>query len=89
MHWLDLFSQLDMTIHYVPGKSNIVADALLYCPDLAAIIGSVESSLLTCSSSSTMILVVGILGCIAWLVLNPNTIGGKDCMLILNSTWFI
>ena len=47
MHWLDLFSQFDMTICHVPGKSNIVADALLCCPGLAAVIGSDEYSLLT------------------------------------------
>ena len=40
----------------------------------------------TCSGSSTMTLVVGILVCTAWLVLCLNDIGGKDCMLILNST---
>ena len=31
----------------------------------------------TCSSSSMMTLVVGILVCIAWLVPYPNDIGGK------------
>ena len=36
-----------MTICHVPGKYNIVADALSHCPDLAVVIGSVESSLLT------------------------------------------
>ena len=46
MHWLDLFNQSNITIHYVPRKSNVVADALLHCPDLAAIVGSLESSLL-------------------------------------------
>ena len=29
------------------GKSNVVADALSCCPDLAVVIGSVESGLLT------------------------------------------
>ena len=46
----------------------------------------------TCSSSSMMTLVVGILVCIAWLAPYPNNIGGKDCMLMLNNTvdnsWF-
>ena len=36
-----------MSIPHVPEKSNIVADALLHCPNLAAVVGSVESSLLT------------------------------------------
>ena len=35
--WLDLFSQFDMTIHYVPGKSNVVANALSHRPDLAVV----------------------------------------------------
>ena len=47
MHWLDLFSLFDMAIHHVPGKSNIVTDALLAFPNLDAVFGSVESSLLT------------------------------------------
>ena len=47
MCWLDLFSQFDMTICHVLGKSNVVADALLRCPDLAVVVGSVESGLLT------------------------------------------
>ena len=47
MRWLDFFSQFDITIHYVPGKFNVVADALSCRPDLAAIIGLVEFSLLT------------------------------------------
>ena len=47
MHWLDLFSQFDITIHHVPGKSNVVGDALSRCPDLAVVLGSVESGLLT------------------------------------------
>ena len=46
----------------------------------------------TCSGSSMMTLVVGILVCIAWLMPYPNDIGGKDCMLMLNNTvnnaWF-
>ena len=36
-----------MTICYVPGKSKVVTDALSRRPDLAVVIGSVESSLLT------------------------------------------
>ena len=47
MHWLDLFSKLDMTFFHVPGKSNAVAYALLYCPDPTAVVGLVESTLLT------------------------------------------
>ena len=47
VHWLDLFSQCYMTIHHVPGKSNVVTDALSWCLDFAVVIGSVESSLLT------------------------------------------
>ena len=47
MRWLDLFSQFDMTISHIAGKSNIVADALSCYPDLAVVIGSVESGLLT------------------------------------------
>ena len=47
MHWLDLFSQFDMTICHVPGKSNVVADTLSHRSDLAVVVGSVESSLLT------------------------------------------
>ena len=43
MRWLDLFSQFDMTICYVPGNSNVVTNALLRCPDLAVVVGSVES----------------------------------------------
>ena len=46
----------------------------------------------TCSGSSMITLVVGILVYIAWLVPYPNDIGGKDCMLMLNNTlnsvWF-
>ena len=47
MYWLDLFRQFDMTICYVPGKSNILTNALLHYPDLASGVGPVESSLLT------------------------------------------
>ena len=47
MHWLDLFSQFDMTIHHVPGNSNVVADALSHHPDLTEVFGSVEFGLLT------------------------------------------
>ena len=47
MRWLDLFSQFDMTICHVPGKSSVVTDALSCHPDLAVGIGSVESGLLT------------------------------------------
>ena len=47
MHWLDLFSQFYMTIHHVPGKFNVVADALSHPPDLAVVLGSFESGLLT------------------------------------------
>ena len=36
-----------MTIHHTTGKSNDVADALLPHPDLAVVIGPVESGLLT------------------------------------------
>ena len=36
-----------MTIHHVPGKSNVVADTLLHYLDLAAVVGSVKSGLLT------------------------------------------
>ena len=36
-----------MTIHHVPGKSNVVANAISCCPDLAVVFGSVESGLLT------------------------------------------
>ena len=46
MHWLDLFSQFDIAICYIPRKSNVITDALSYCPDLAAVVGSIESSLL-------------------------------------------
>ena len=46
----------------------------------------------TCSGSSMMTLMVGILASIAWLVPYLNDIGGKDCMLILtktvNNAWF-
>ena len=40
-------SQFNMTIHHVPGKSNVVADALLHHPDLAVVVRLVESGLLT------------------------------------------
>ena len=36
-----------MNICHISGKSNVVADSLSCCLDLAAIIGSVESGLLT------------------------------------------
>ena len=39
--------QLDMTIHRVPGKSNVVAIAFLHYLDLAAVVGLVKSTLLT------------------------------------------
>ena len=47
MCWLDLFSQFNMTICHVPRKSNVVADALSHCSDLAIVVGPVESGLLT------------------------------------------
>ena len=47
MHWLDLFSQFDTTIHPVPVKANFFTDVLSWQPELAAVLGSVESSLLT------------------------------------------
>ena len=47
MCWLDLFSQFDMTIYHVPGICNIITNDLLCCPDLAIVVRSVESSLLT------------------------------------------
>ena len=50
MQWLDLFSQFDKTIYHaprIPGKFNVVVNALLHHPDLAAVFGSVKSSLLT------------------------------------------
>ena len=47
MRWLDLFSQFDITIYNIPGKSNGINNALLYCPDLAGDVGLVESGLLT------------------------------------------
>ena len=47
MHWLDLFSQFDMTICHIPRKSNVVPDFLSCLPDLAIVVGSVESGLLT------------------------------------------
>ena len=36
-----------MTICHIPGNSNVIADALSHCPDLAVVIVSVESGLLT------------------------------------------
>ena len=36
-----------MTICHIPGKFNIIADVLSCCLDLAAVVGSVESSLLS------------------------------------------
>ena len=36
-----------MTISHVSGKSNVVIDALSHCPDLAVVVGSVGSGLLT------------------------------------------
>ena len=44
---MGLFSQFDMTIHHVPGKSNVVTDTLTYCPDLSIVFGLVKSGLLT------------------------------------------
>ena len=41
----------------------------------------------TCSGSSMMDPCGGHVSvCITWLVPYPNDIGGKDCMLMLNST---
>ena len=42
-----LVSQFGMTIYHVLGKSNVVTNALLYHPNLATVVGSVEYSLLT------------------------------------------
>ena len=36
-----------MGIRHVPGKSNVVADALSCHTDLSVVVGSVESGLLT------------------------------------------
>ena len=47
MHWLDLFSQFDITIHYIPGKSYAVSDSLSCHLDLVVVVRSVESGLLT------------------------------------------
>ena len=47
MFWLDLFSQFDITICYVPGKSNVVVNALSHRPDFAVVVGSIEFGLLT------------------------------------------
>ena len=47
MHWLDLFSQFDMTICHVPRKSSAVTDALSCHLGYAAVVISVKSSLLT------------------------------------------
>ena len=38
---------VSLTIHHIPGKLNVLAIALFHCPDLAAVVGLVESSLLT------------------------------------------
>ena len=46
MCWLDLFSQVDNTIHHVPGKSNVVTDACCIVLTFATVVGSVESILL-------------------------------------------
>ena len=40
----------------------------------------------TCSGSSMITLVVGILVYIAWMVPYPNDTGEKDCILMLNIT---
>ena len=47
MRWLDLLGCFDITICDVPGKSNVVADALVHYPGLAVVVGSGESGLLT------------------------------------------
>ena len=47
MRWLDLFTWFDITICHIPGKSNVITDALLHHPYLAVVIGSVKSGLLT------------------------------------------
>ena len=47
MRWLDLFGYFDMTIRYVPKKSNVVAGVLSHRLDLGAVIGLVKSGLLT------------------------------------------
>ena len=47
MHWLDLFSQFDITIHHVPGNSHVVSDAFSYCLDLGVVVGPVDSGLFT------------------------------------------
>ena len=47
MHCLDLFNQFDMTIHYIPGKSNVVTNAMSCHLDLSIVVRSVESGLLT------------------------------------------
>ena len=46
MFWLNLFSQFDMIIHYIPGKSNVIFDALPCHYNLSAVVGLVESDLL-------------------------------------------
>ena len=40
MYWLHLFSQFDITIHHVPGKSNVVANALSHFMDRGVIVES-------------------------------------------------
>ena len=47
MRWLDLFSQFDMTICHIPGKSNVIANALSRHPVLDVVVRSVEFGLLT------------------------------------------
>ena len=42
IRWLDLFSQFDITIPYVPGKSSVFTNALSCYPDLAAFSGQLS-----------------------------------------------